>query len=181
MSVAPRRFRSAATSASICLRVESCCASVCVPPEGTGGGAGFSWRRNRRLRNFIWTPQSLPNDASAPLLAVYHTAISHSNLVRPKRHRSGRTARQFRPHFISGRDSPPVRHGRHVTIPWPRCWRPTPWRGSSWPCSPSPQALGTPGGGGGAGHINDFIARYRLSGRSWVIRAPLVDTGSECG
>ena len=84
MSVAPRRFRSAATSASICLRVESCCASVCVPPEGTGGGAGFSWRRNRRLRNFIWTPQSLPNDASGPLLAVYHTAISDSDLVTPK-------------------------------------------------------------------------------------------------
>jgi len=41
---------------------------------------------------------------------------------------------------ISGQDSPPVRHGRHVTIAWPGCWRPTPWGGSSWPGSSSPQA-----------------------------------------
>ena len=175
MSVAPRRFRSAATSASICLRVESCCASVCVPPEGTGGGAGFSWPRNRRLRNFIWTPQSLPNDASAPLLAVYHTALSHSRLVIPREtapdeRRAGSGSFHFRTGFAAttsrssrndplGRAAGGQRHG--LVRRGPSC----------------PHRRGLVRQEGWGGPMNDLIAHYRVSGRSSVIRAPFVETG----
>ena len=60
LSVAPRRFRSAALCASQYLRAASFSAPVCATPEGTRGVAGLFWRRNRRLRNPIWTLQSLP-------------------------------------------------------------------------------------------------------------------------
>jgi len=58
-------------------------------------------------KSHLDTPSS-PERCFSPTPRSLSQAISHSNLVRPKRHRSGRTARQFRPHFISGRDSPPV-------------------------------------------------------------------------
>ena len=175
MSVAPRRFRSAATSASICLRVESCCASVCVPPDGTGGGAGLSWRRNRRLRNFIWTPQSLPNDASAPLLAVYHTAISHSNLGDAQRDRSRRTALAPAPfHFRTGFAATTSRSSRNDPLAALLAANAMTW------FVVAPLVL-TAGAWyarrGWGGPINDFIVHYRVSGRSSVIRAPFVDTG----